>query len=319
VGDVDRDLGVVIAFNRWVSTTVSRVNESLVLIYTTLDNTPCSESQDFIRSATGFAIDRDVVVTVAHLNPVEKLCLADLSGRRFYGEVLAIDNRWDIAFIKTEEELKPLSLSQNLPPIGSIVVVGGIPYGLLRSYYALGIVSGYKVNTFINGKRIEGLIMLSAPTTPGMSGGPVIDIHGDVVGMLVANAMNLNEFTLAVPGKRILYSYTMLKKLGKVVHPSLGLKVVEGLTKEVKGLTISSIHNKLVIELCGIDLGDILISVNGSDVETLEDLWDALDRAAIDCVDFLKIKFYDHSDKKVRECVYPLSLETTSYSTKPLL
>jgi S1-C subfamily serine protease len=303
-----QDRGIAIAFNTWVSSIVSRVNKSIVLVSVPFSNASCSEVYDFIRSATGFAIDRNVVVTVAHLDPVEKVCFVGVDGGRFCGNVLAIDNRWDIAFIESSELLQPLDISNDIPPIGSIVIASGMPYGLLRPYHAIGIVSGYKVGTFIDGKYVEGLMMLSTPTIPGMSGGPVIDISGNVIGMVVANAMNLNEFALAVPIKRIIYSYRILKNLGKIIHPTLGLKVVEGFSREVRGLTISSIYNKRIIEVCKIDIGDIIISVNNVDIETLEDLWDALDNAVLNNEDILMIKFYDYSDKKVKECSYTLSL-----------
>lgn len=298
---------IAMAINRWVSSLISQVSRSMFLIFVPIGNSACDKVYDFVKSATGFAIDKNVVVTVAHIDPVERICLADLEGRRFSGKVIAVDSRWDTAFIETGESLHPLSLSLEQPPVGSLVIVSGMPYGLLRPYYAVGVVSGYKVNTFIEGKYVEGLMMLSAPTMVGMSGGPVIDLEGNVVGMIIGNGMNINEFALALPAKRILYSYRILKTLGRVDHIVLGLKVVEGLAKGVEELVISSVFSENIKNICGLDVGDSIISINNRDLKTLEDLWDSLDEAILSFQNVLKIKFYDYSDKMLKECIYPIS------------
>lgn len=302
-----QDYTIAMALGSWISSLISRVIESIVLIFVPFENTSCSEVHDFARSATGFAVDKNIVVTVSHLNPVKDVCLVDVQGQRFSGRVLALDNRWDLAFIETEEPLQPLSISSELPKIGSIVIASGMPYGILRPFHAIGIVSAYKINTLIDNKYVEGLMMLSTPTILGMSGGPVIELGGNVVGMIVANAMNTSEFALAVPAKRISYSYRILRKLGRITHLTLGIKVVERFSKDVKGLTISSIYNKKLIELCGIDVGDIIISINENNIKSLEDLWDNLDEAVLNFENVLKIKFYDYSDKRIKECTYFLS------------
>ncbi|MEM1644815.1 MAG: S1C family serine protease [Ignisphaera sp.] len=297
---------VALALNNWLISLITKISESLILVSIPLGTPICNNVNGFVKTATGFAIDKNIVVTVAHIEPNEYVCLANVFGERFKGKVLSIDNRWDLAFIESEKSLNPLGVSSNQPPIGSLVVVGGMPYGLLRPFFTIGTVSGYKVNTIIDGKSIEGLMMLSAPTMPGMSGGPVIGIYGEVVGMVVANAMNVNEFALAIPIKRIHYSYSILRKVGRVVHLSLGIRVIEGVSIGFKGVTISSVINNKLRELCRIDVGDIITSIDGYSIESLEDLWDRLDEAILTSRQFIELEFYDYSDKMFKKCFYPV-------------
>lgn len=298
---------VALALNNWLTSLITKIGESLTLVSASLGNSVCDDVNGFAKTATGFAIDRNVVVTVAHLEPNEYVCLANIFGERFKGKVLSIDSRWDLAFIESEKNLNPLEVSFNQPPIGSLVVVGGMPYGLLRPFFTIGTVSGYKVNTVIDGRPLEGLMMLSAPTMPGMSGGPVVGVHGEVVGMIIANAMNVNEFALAIPIKRIRYSYSILRKVGRVTRFSLGIRVIEGVSIGLKGVTISSVINSRLRELCGIDVGDIITSIDGYPIESLEDVWDRLDEAILTSKQFIELKFYDYSDKLFKECFYPVS------------
>lgn len=299
---------IISTINSWLISIASRVRESIFMVSTPANSSLCNEASDFSKTATGFAIDKNTIVTVAHFEPSQSVCIASTSGDRFSGKVLDIDRRWDLVFIESSRNLTPLKVLVDMPPIGSLVITCGMPYGLLRPFFTLGIVSGYKVNTVMEGGLVEGLMVLSTPIMPGMSGGPVINIYGDVVGMIVANAMASNEFTLATPSRRIHYSYSILKRLGRIVRPRLGLRVIEGTSKETKGVIISNVYNDRISEVCGIDVGDTLVSVNGYSINSLEDLWDVVDEIALHMGRFVEIKFYDHSEKNVKECVYPLEI-----------
>lgn len=298
----------VLAINSWLISLASRIRESIFMVFMPTDSSLCSEANDFSRTATGFAIDKNVVVTVAHLRPSQNVCLVNTSGDRFGGRVLAVDKRWDLVFIESSRDLTPLRLSADIPPIGSLIITCGMPYGLLRPFLTLGIVSGYKVNTVIDEELVEGLMVLSTPTMPGMSGGPAVSVYGDVVGMVVANTMSGNEFALATPSRRIYYSYSILKKVGRIVRPRLGVRVIEGTSRDIEGVVISNIYNDEISRVCGVDVGDALISVNKRKIRSLEDLWDVLDESALGMSRSMEIRFYDYSEKNIKECVYPIEV-----------
>jgi len=292
----------------WTSHLASRMAESIAIVSIPLEPSSCRDFHEVARAATGFAIDKNTLVTVAHINPSEQLCVVDAFGNRYSGKVLSLDKRWDIAFVETEANLRPLELSLELPSLGSLVVACGMPFGVLRPFFTLGMISGYNVNTVIYDESLEGLLISSSPVMPGMSGGPVVEIAGKVVGMIVANAMNNNEFALAIPSRRIHFSYRILKKIGKVTHIGLGIRVVEGLSSNLNKVVVSSIRNNKLREICGIDIGDSIEYINGRKIQGLQDIWDALDESLLSSSKSLKIVFYDLSSKNIKECSYPITL-----------
>lgn len=300
---------LVLALDKWLTAIASRLSDSILMVSTTTEGTQCDSVYEFSRTATGFAIDRNIVVSVAHIAPDQHVCLADVSGNRFSGRVMGIDRRWDIIFIESEKNLNPVNIAMERPPIGSMVLACGMPYGLLRPFFSIGIVSGHKVNTTIDGEYVEGLMIVSTPIMPGMSGGPIANVNGDIVGMIVANAVNTNEFALAIPSKRIHYSYSILNKLGKIAHLRLGVKVVEGLSKGlngIKGIIVANIYNHRLTDICRIKVGDVILSIDDVATYTVDDLWDALDKAVLYASGIVKIRFYDSVEKKVKECEYPI-------------
>lgn len=301
----------VTSLNGWLVAVASKLIDSIVMVFTPLGSESCDEAYEHGRTATGFAIDRDVVVSAAHVEPESRVCLADAYGNRFEGRVWGVDRRWDTIFIRSGRPLNPASIALERPPIGSIAVLCGMPYGILRPFLSIGIVSGYNVNTTIDGRYVEGLMILSALAMPGMSGGPVVNVDEEVVGVLVANAMNSNEFALAVPSKRIYYGYNILRKLGKIVHARLGLKVAEGIARRIgsgTGVVVTSVFNRDIEEVCGIKVGSVVVSVDDTAIRSLEDLWDALDRAVMAGRSAITIRFYNGLEEKARECIYPVSL-----------
>lgn len=268
----------------------------------------------FERVATGFAIDRNTVVSVAHVGPRDYVCVYDIAGDRFRGRVIDVDKRWDLVFIEVDRNIEPVNVSPGKPPLGSLAISCGMPYGILRPFLTMGVVSGYNVSTYIGGDRVEGLMVVSTPTLYGMSGGPVVDIYGSAIGMLVANTMNGNEFALATPSRRIYYDYAILSKLGRIARIRLGVRVIEGFTAGVggsvaRGLTVVEVQNERLTSVCGIKAGDVLLSINDIETSSLDSLWDSLDRAVLRSANRLRIRFRDMLTGLERECEFEAALD----------
>lgn len=290
----------------------SRLTESMTMVAIPLDSTQCSNTLDFSRTATGFAIAKNIIASVAHIGlEQQQVCLIDIYGDRFSGKVLDIDKYWDIVFIESEKNFVPAKIAIEKPPIGSLVIASGMPYGLLRPFFSLGIISGYNINTNIDDIQVEGLIAISTPVAFGMSGGPIANIDGDVVGIIIASAMNNNGFALAIPSKRLYYSYNILNKLGNITHLRLGIRVVEGIVKSFRnnrGLMISAIYNPRLMEVCRLRIGDVILSIDDKEIYVIEDLWDALDKAILQAKNSLRIKLLDNVSGKVKECEYLINI-----------
>jgi len=234
--------------------------------------------------ATGFYIDRNTVVTVSHVfkGLDEKgLCIVSLDGEVYKGSVISIDEDNDMVFIATDKSRSPLKIEDTLVSEGTIVFSSGIAQGVLRHFITVGIVSGLEVRAVINNREVEGLILLNMPTIPGMSGAPLINIDGNVIGMALSRSPLYNELSLALPSTRIFLDYTMLKKLGKIIRIKLGLKLLQSSSalKKLKlrnGLIVTEITSKTLLNNCKITIGDIVTEINGEKIITLEDFRKAL-------------------------------------------
>lgn len=92
--------------------------------------------------------------------------------RSLSGRVIAVDEDEDLALIEVEGELPTLELATTGARVGDPVLVLGSPLGLEQTAVS-GIVSAFR----------DGLIQFSAPISPGNSGGPVLNVDGEVIGV----------------------------------------------------------------------------------------------------------------------------------------
>jgi len=93
----------------------------------------------------------------------------------YSGSVESVDTARDLAAIRVQLVVVPLTAAKGQPSVGQPVLVAGAPLGLGGSV-TNGVVSAFR----------NGLIQFSAPISPGNSGGPVIDHNGNVIGVTEA-------------------------------------------------------------------------------------------------------------------------------------
>src|SRR2546423_6472255 len=151
---------------------------------------------------SGFFIDKDRVVTNRHV--IDGAYRAEVhltSGSNFpVKNVLAVDAEADIALLKVEAPpnlVRALSLERTSPQEGESVVVIGNPFGLEGSV-TNGIVSAVR--------DIPGfgrIIQITAPISPGSSGSPVVNMHGQVIGVATLQITGGQSVNFAIPSERI--------------------------------------------------------------------------------------------------------------------
>src|SRR2546423_12018926 len=151
---------------------------------------------------SGFFIDKDRVVTNRHV--IEGAFRADVhlnSGNSFpVKSVVAVDAEADIALLKVDappNQVRSLSLDRTSPQEGESLVVIGNPFGLEGSV-TNGIVSAVR--------DIPGfgrIIQITAPISPGSSGSPVVNMHGQVIGVATLQITGGQSVNFAIPSERI--------------------------------------------------------------------------------------------------------------------
>src|SRR5690606_5438161 len=114
-------------------------------------------------------------------------------------DVELLDNTTDLAVLRasTELEATPLALSSSAPDVGSQIFAIGNPQGLERTI-SEGIISGRRT---VRGGEV---LQITAPISPGSSGGPVVDASGAVVGVTVAYLEGGQNLNFAIPTERLL-------------------------------------------------------------------------------------------------------------------
>jgi len=152
---------------------------------------------------TGFVVDGRHVVTNHHVvadSGEVRVRFAD--GNQRSGTVVGTDVYSDLAVVRVEsrpEDATPLSFVERQPTIGQEVVAIGNPYGLAGTVSA-GIISG--VNRLIPspaGVPIPDAIQTDAAVNPGNSGGPLVDLDGNVLGVVNSGGGDNIAFAISAP------------------------------------------------------------------------------------------------------------------------
>lgn len=157
---------------------------------------------DKLSRGSGFFIDYDRIVTNRHV--IEGAYRAEVhlsSGNNFpVLNVLGVDAEADIALLRVgapRQLVRPLSLDRASPDEGESIVVIGNPFGLEGSV-TNGIVSAVR--------DIPGfgrIIQITAPISPGSSGSPVVNMHGQVIGVATLQVTSGQSVNFAIPSERI--------------------------------------------------------------------------------------------------------------------
>lgn len=231
---------------------------------------------------SGFIISQDgFVLTNAHVVDGADEVYVNLTDKReFKARVIGIDKRTDVAVVKIEGSKLPwlpIGDSDKIK-VGQWVVAIGSPFGLDNSVSA-GIISSKARDT---GDFLP-LIQTDVAVNPGNSGGPLINMNGEVVGInsqIYSRSGGFMGISFAVPIDEAMKVVDQLKSNGKVSRSRIGVKLSEvpkdvaesfGLAKG-QGAFISMVEPGLAADKAGIVAGDIVLEFNGQPVAKWTDL-----------------------------------------------
>ncbi len=250
-------------------------------------------------SGSGFLISSDgMIVTNRHVVDVEgveyEVTFNDSLSE--VAEVLAIDPIYDIAIMKinsTNKKYQYLQLgdSDSLN-VGESVIAIGNALGELKNSVSVGIVSGLSRSVTANGnsgniEKLEKVIQTDAAINKGNSGGPLINLYGQVVGVNVAIAEKSQSVGFALPINGIKDVISSVKKTGKIVRPFVGVRYTV-ITEELKNEKDLPTDTGILVvkgsgkddyavapgspaETAGIKEGDIITEIDGKKITKDED------------------------------------------------
>jgi serine protease Do len=245
--------------------------------------TPQPQEEEVQRGiGSGFIISNDgLVLTNAHVVEGADEVIVTLTDRReFKARVLGADKRSDVAVLKVEASGLPYLRTgdSNKIRVGEWVIAIGSPFNLENSVSA-GIISAKARDT---GDYLP-LIQTDVAVNPGNSGGPLINMRGEVVGInsqIATMSGGYNGISFAVPIDEAIRVADQLRKTGKVARGRLGVQIGE-VSKDVaeslglgkaRGAEVSRVEAGGPADKAGIRVGDIILKFNGTAVERSADL-----------------------------------------------
>jgi serine protease Do len=225
--------------------------------------------------------DDGLLVTNAHVvDSAERIDVKLADGRRFVGKLVGYDNRVDLALVKidgvTGLPVLPLGDSNRLR-VGEFVLALGHPFGLEQTV-SFGIVSRKGAPLQVATPGFD-FIQTDAAVNPGNSGGPLVSMAGEVVGVNSMAARN-GSIGFAIPINLVKGLLPQLVEKGKVEWGWLGVGIDEvsdedasklGL-KEPRGVLVRQVMAGQPAEQGGLKAMDVVLAVDGSRVDAPRDL-----------------------------------------------
>jgi S1-C subfamily serine protease len=211
------------------------------------------------------------------------------SGEHLPGSVVATDPLTDLAVVHVDRtDLQPAKFSDKLPRVGTLVLAIGNPLGF-ESSATLGIVSGVNREIPSGGQApaLVDLLQTDAAISPGNSGGALIDMDGEVIGINVAYippSQSAVSLGFAIPSPTAIDVVEQLLKGGTVEHSFLGIEP-RPLTPQIasqlglsvsEGVFVFSLTEGGPAEQAGIQPGDVIVGFGDKDIASIEDLYAAL-------------------------------------------
>lgn len=206
--------------------------------------------------------------------------------RSYQAKVVGADENTDLAVLKVEEDnliAVKYGDSENIN-IGEWVLAIGNPYEF-RSTVTAGIVSakGRNINILDGDYRIESFIQTDAAVNPGNSGGALVNLNGELVGINTAIASPSGAFagySFAVPVSLVKKVVSDLVEYGAVQRALLGISIYDvnaqvaeaNDLKVLKGIYVNGVMEGKAADRAGIERGDVIIAIDSKPVNNVAQL-----------------------------------------------
>ena len=186
------------------------------------------------------------------------------------------DNDLAVLRIRAKIALPPLRLgtSKDLQ-VGQKVFAIGNPFGLDHSL-TTGVISGLgREIQSVSRRTIRDVIQTDAAINPGNSGGPLLDSHGNLIGVNTAIYSPSGASAgvgFAIPVDTVNRVVTQLIREGKVERPALGVLIANYADGAVRGVMVEELVPAGAAAAAGVRSGDVIVAVDGKDMKTASQL-----------------------------------------------
>ena len=231
---------------------------------------------------SGFILSPDgYVMTNAHVVDGADEVYVNLTDKReFKAKVVGADKRTDVAVLKIDaKQLPAVAVGEvSRVKVGEWVMAIGTPFGLENTVTA-GIVSAKARDT---GEEIR-FIQTDVAVNPGNSGGPLINMRGEVVGInsqILSRSGGFMGISLSIPIDDAMKVADQLRSGGKVIRGRIGVSIAPVSKDVAESIGLGKAQGALVqaVEPCtpadkaGVEAGDIITKFNGQTIDKAPDL-----------------------------------------------
>jgi len=246
-----------------------------------------------VGAGTGFIVSEDgLVLTNKHVasDDTAEYTVVMSNGKEYPAKILAKDPVQDLAIMKinSNEKFKPLTLgSASDIQIGQSVIAIGNALGEFQNTVSVGVISGLGRTVVASGgtigtETLEDIIQTDAAINKGNSGGPLLNLKGEVIGINTAVSSSGQNISFAISIDKAKKDIDQVKGSGKISYPYLGVRYIvldsdiaksKNLTVDygaliTKGTTSSdpAIAADSPAEKAGLKEGDIILEMGGEKI-----------------------------------------------------
>ena len=232
---------------------------------------------------SGVIISEDgYIVTNNHvIDSAEKIEVLLNDNNTYEADVVGTDEATDLALIKIDaKDLHAITFGDSdAVKVGEWVLAVGNPFGF-NSTVTAGIVSAKARSLGTNGKSmgLESFIQTDAALNPGNSGGALVNLKGELIGInsaIYSSTGSYTGFSFAIPTTIVKKIITDLRQYGAVQRAVLGISYVEldakrakekGITATKSGILVMSVEDRSTATELGLQENDVIVKINDAEV-----------------------------------------------------
>ena len=245
--------------------------------------------------------------------------------------VVGTDEATDLALLKIDATgLSPITFGDSeAVKVGEWVLAVGNPFGF-NSTVTAGIVSAKARSLGQNGRNgqmgIESFIQTDAALNPGNSGGALVNLNGELIGInsaIYSNTGSYSGFSFAIPTTIVKKVMTDLKQYGTVQRAMLGCTVAELTAKLAKDKDITAVKSGMLVDdvsdmstakELGLQKNDVITALNGVEVHNFAQLTEQLNKFRPG--DNISVTYYRDNKKYTKSGVLRNSQGNTQLTKK---
>ncbi|HUD20993.1 MAG TPA: trypsin-like peptidase domain-containing protein [Candidatus Saccharimonadales bacterium] len=266
----------------------SDVSPSVVSITSATTVNTIFGSQTAQTSGSGFILTSDgLIATNKHVvTGGSNFVVTTSDGKTYTGQIAATDPVTDLAFVKVDAKGLPVVDlgDSDQAQVGQWVIAIGNALGEYQNTVTVGVISAKNrqatpSDSSGNTETLDGLLQTDAAINSGNSGGPLLNIQGQVMGINTAIVGNAQNIGFAIPSNEVQKDLDSYRKNGKIIRPYIGVQYQTVTELIAKDLNLSTNQGALVYnssgaavvsgspaDKAGLKQGDVITKINNDSV-----------------------------------------------------